>query len=262
MTATGGRVITDLGRAGFAPILGLGPGFSEAPRPGEVISRLSTDSTLLQQAIGFGLSMFVRNLLMMVGAAVMLFVTSWKLALMVLLGVPATLVPILLLGRRVRRLSRANQDRVADVSAYVDEAIHEIRTVQAYTHEDADRAAFAEHAEAAFDAGVARIRQKALLISSVMLIAFSAVGLILWIGGYDVLAGRLTAGELSAFVFYALVVAGGAGTVSEVWGELQRAAGATERLIELLETEPGIVAPAQPRQPGAQPGGEIEVDGV
>ncbi|MGA8006637.1 MAG: ABC transporter transmembrane domain-containing protein, partial [Burkholderiales bacterium] len=249
MMATGERVITDLRRAVFDHILGLEPGFFEATRTGEVISRLSTDSTLLQQAIGFGLSMFVRNLLMMAGAAVMLFVTSWKLALMVLLGVPATLVPILLLGRRVRRLSRANQDRVADVSAYVDEAIHEIRTVQAYTHEDADRAAFAEHAEAAFDAGVARIRQKALLISSVMLIAFSAVGLILWIGGYDVLAGRLTAGELSAFVFYALVVAGGAGTVSEVWGELQRAAGATERLIELLETEPGIVAPAQPRQP-------------
>ncbi len=262
MMTTGERVITDLRRAVFDHILGLEPGFFEATRTGEVISRLSTDSTLLQQVIGFGLSMFVRNLLMMTGAAVMLFVVSWKLALLVLLGVPATLVPILLLGRRVRRLSRANQDRVADVSAYVDEAIHEIRTVQAYAHEDADRAAFAHHAEAAYGVGVARIRQKALLISSVMLIAFSAVGLILWIGGYDVLAGRLTAGELSAFVFYALVVAGGAGTVSEVWGELQRGAGATERLIELLETEPGIVAPPQPRRPGPQAGGEIEFDGV
>jgi ATP-binding cassette, subfamily B, bacterial len=262
MMTTGERVITDLRRAVFDHILGLEPGFFEATRTGEVISRLTTDSTLLQQVIGFGLSMFVRNLLMMAGSAVMLFVVSWKLALMVLLGVPATLVPILLLGRRVRRLSRANQDRVADVSAYVDEAIHEIRTVQAYAHEDADRANFAFHAEAAYGAGVARIRQKALLISSVMLIAFSAVGLILWIGGYDVLAGRLTAGELSAFVFYALVVAGGAGTVSEVWGELQRAAGATERLLELLETEPGIVAPAQPRLPGADAGGEIEFDGV
>ncbi|MGA7985367.1 MAG: ABC transporter transmembrane domain-containing protein, partial [Burkholderiales bacterium] len=262
MMTTGERVITDLRRAVFDHILGLEPGFFEATRTGEVISRLSTDSTLLQQAIGFGLSMFVRNLLMMTGAAVMLFVVSWKLALMVLLGVPATLVPILLLGRRVRRLSRANQDRVADVSAYVDEAIHEIRTVQAYAHEEADRAAFARHAEAAYGVGVARIRQKALLISSVMLIAFSAVGLILWIGGYDVLAGRLTAGELSAFVFYALVVAGGAGTVSEVWGELQRAAGATERLIELLETEPGIVAPPHPSQPAPQAGGEIELDGV
>jgi ATP-binding cassette, subfamily B, bacterial len=262
MMSTGERVITDLRRAVFDHILGLEPGFFEATRTGEVISRLTADSTLLQQVIGFGLSMFVRNLLMMSGAAVMLFVVSWKLALMVLLGVPATLVPILLLGRRVRRLSRANQDRVADVSAYVDEAIHEIRTVQAYAHEDADRSAFAAHAEAAFGAGLARIRQKALLISSVMLIAFSAVGLILWIGGYDVLAGRLTAGELSAFVFYALVVAAGAGTVSEVWGELQRGAGATERLIELLETEPGIVAPPQPLEPDPRAGGDIEFDGV
>ena len=262
MMTTGERVITDLRRAVFDHILGLEPGFFEATRTGEVISRLTTDTTLLQQVIGFGLSMFVRNLLMMSGAAVMLFVVSWKLALMVLLGVPATLVPILLLGRRVRRLSRANQDRVADVSAYVDEAIHEIRTVQAYVHEDADRENFAAHAEAAYGVGVARIRQKALLISSVMLIAFSAVGLILWIGGYDVLAGRLTVGDLSAFVFYALVVAGGAGTVSEVWGELQRAAGATERLVELLETQPGIVAPPRPGELRPEAAGEIEFDGV
>jgi ATP-binding cassette subfamily B protein len=196
--------------------------------------------------IGYGLSMFVRNLLMMSGAAVMMFVTSWKLAAFVLLGIPATLAPILLLGRRVRRLSRANQDRVADVSAYVDEAVHEIRTVQAYTHEDSDRAAFAAHAEAAYRSGVERIGQKAFLIASVMLIAFCAVGVILWVGGHDVFAGTLTAGELSAFVFYAFVVATGAGTVSEVWGELQRAAGATERLMEILDTRPAIAAPSLP----------------
>jgi len=189
-------------------------------------------------------------------------VVSWKLALLVLLGVPATLVPILLLGRRVRRLSRANQDRVADVSAYVDEAVHEIRTVQAYVHEDADRANFARHAEAAYEAGVLRIQQKAMLISSVILIAFCAVGLILWIGGYDVLAGRLSAGELSAFVFYASVVATGAGTVSEVWGELQRAAGAGERLMELLETRPGITAPAEPLPTPLGAAGAIVFDSV
>jgi ATP-binding cassette subfamily B protein len=206
--------------------------------------------------------MFVRNLIMMVGAAAMLFVTAWKLALLVLLGVPATLVPILLLGRRVRRLSRDNQDRVADVSAYVDEAVHEIRTVQAYVHEDTARRAFARHAEAAYRSGVARIAQKAFLISSVMLIAFCAVGVILWIGGHDVLAGRLSAGELSAFVFYATVVATGAGTVSEVWGELQRAAGATERLMELLDTAPAIVAPAAPLAPPAREARSIEFDAV
>jgi ATP-binding cassette subfamily B protein len=257
MMTTGERVVADLRRAVFDHVIGLEPAFFEATRTGEVVSRLTNDATLLQQVIGFGVSMFVRNALMMLGAAVMLFVTSWKLALLVLIGVPATLIPILVLGRRVRRLSRDNQDRVADVSAYVEEAVHEVRTVQAYVHEDVDRARFAAHAEAAYRSGVSRVRQKAFLISSVMLIAFSAVGIILWVGGHDVLAGRLSAGELAAFVFYAAVVAGGAGTVSEVWGELQRAAGATERLVELLETPPRIVAPPAPA--AAPAGGRLEI---
>jgi len=247
MMSTGERVVTDLRRAVFDHLLALSPGFFETARTGEVISRLTSDTTVVQQVIGYGLSMFVRNVLMMTGAAAMLFVTSWKLAALVLVGVPATLVPILLLGRRVRRLSRRSQDRIADVSAHVDEAVHEVRTVQAYGHEDADRAAFARHAEAAYAAAAAGIGQKAALIAAVMLIAFCAVGVILWVGGHDVLAGRMTAGELSAFVFYAGVVATGAGTVSEVWGEIQRAAGATERLFELLDARPGIVAPAAPR---------------
>ncbi|HEY8067594.1 MAG TPA: ABC transporter transmembrane domain-containing protein [Burkholderiales bacterium] len=246
MMTIGERVVTDLRRTVFNHILALEPGYFEATRTGEVISRLTNDTTLLQQVIGYGLSMFVRSLLMMLGAAVMMVVVSWKLAACVLLGIPATLVPLLLLGRRVRRLSRDNQDRVADVSSYVDEAVHEIRTVQAYAHEEADRAAFGRHAEAAYRSGVSRIGQKAALIALVMLIAFSAVGVILWVGGHDVFAGRLTAGELSAFVFYAFVVATGAGTVSEVWGELQRAAGATERLMEILDTQPAIRAPALP----------------
>ena len=246
MMTLGERVVTDLRRAVFDHILGLEPAFFEATRTGEVMSRLTNDATLLQQVIGYGLSMFLRNALMIAGASVMLFVTSWKLALLVLIGAPATLVPILVLGRRVRRLSRASQDRVAEVSAYIDEAVHEIRTVQAYAHEEVDRASFGRHAEAAYGAGVARIRQKAFLISTVMLIAFSAVGVIMWIGGHDVLAGRMTPGELTAFVFYAAVVAGGAGTVAEVWGELQRAAGATERLMDLLDTAPRILAPAEP----------------
>ena len=255
MMTTGERVVADLRRSVFDHILALEPAFFDAARTGEVISRLTNDTTLLQQVIGYGLSMFVRNSLMMVGAAVMLFVTSWKLALFVLLGVPATLIPILLFGRRVRRLSRDSQDRVADVSAYIDEAVHEIRTVQAYAHEEVDRASFARHAEAVYRSGVERIGNKAFLISAVMLIAFSAVGIILWVGGHEVLAGRVSAGELSAFVFYASIVATGAGTVSEVWGELQRAAGATERLVELLETAPGIVAPSSPASlPALAPG--------
>ena len=262
MMTTGERVVTDLRRAVFDHILGLDPAFFEATRTGEVNSRLTADTTILQQVIGFGLSMFVRNLMMMTGAVVMLFVVSWKLAALVLAGIPATLVPILLLGRRVRRLSRDNQDRVADVSAYVDEAVHEIRTVQAYAHEDIDRANFARHAEAAYRSGVTRIRQKAVLIALVMLIGFCAVGVILWIGGHDVLVGRLTAGELSAFIFYAAVVAGGAGTVSEVWGELQRAAGATERLMELLDVGPGIAPPAAPLAVPRAVRAEVQFDAV
>jgi len=261
MMTTGERVVTDLRRAVFDHLLGLSPTFFESTRTGEVISRLTSDTTVLQQVIGYGLSMFVRNILMMLGAAGMLIFTSWKLAALVLLGVPATLVPILLLGRRVRRLSRASQDRVADVSAHVDEAVHEVRTVQAYVHEDRDREDFARHAEAAYGAAAARIGQKAFLIAVVMLIAFSAVGVILWVGGHDVLAGRMSAGELSAFVFYAGVVATGAGTVSEVWGEIQGAAGASERLFELLDARPGIVSPPEPKLAPQAPRA-FEFDGV
>ena len=246
MMTLGERVVTDLRRGVFDHVLALEPGYFDAARTGEVISRLTNDATLLQQVIGFGLSMFARNLLMMLGAAVMMFVVSWKLALFVLCGVPATLIPILLLGRRVRRLSRDNQDRVADVSAYVDEAIHEIRTVQAYAHEPEDRVGYAQRVEAAFAAGVNRIRQRALLIAAVIFLVFVAVGIILWVGGHDVLAGRLSAGQLAAFVFYAVIVATSVGAVSEVAGDLQRAAGATERLLELLETAPEIDAPADP----------------
>ena len=263
MMTLGERVVTDLRRQVFDHLLGLEPAFFEATRTGEVMSRLTNDATLLQQVVGYGLSMFLRNGLMMAGAAVMLFVTSWKLALLVVLGAPATLIPILLVGRRVRRLSRANQDRVADVSAYIDEAVHEIRTVQAYTHEELDRANFARHAESAYRAGVDRIRQKAMLIAAVMLIAFSAVAILLWIGGRDVLAGRLSAGELSAFVFYAAIVATCAGVVAEVWGELQRAAGATERLMELLESDPKIVAPRHPVYLSSEAGmREIHFDAI
>ena len=262
MMTTGERVITDIRRAVYGHLLALEPAFFEQIRTGEVISRLTNDVTQLQAVIGFGVSMFLRNALMGLGALVMLVVTSGKLAALVVLGVPATLVPILLLGRKVRRLSRDNQDRVAEVSAYVDESIHEIRTVQAYGHEAADRRFFGDRAEAAYASGVARIGNKAFLISAVMLIAFCAVGLILWIGGHDVLAGRITAGELSAFVFYAMVVATAAGAISETWGELQRAAGSTERLMELLDTEPRLVVPANPRALPVPPRGEVKLDRV
>jgi ATP-binding cassette, subfamily B, bacterial len=262
MMSVGERVIADLRKAVFAHVLALSPAFFDSARTGELSSRLTNDSEQLRQVIGFGFSMFLRNAIMMLGALALLFATSLKLAALIVLGVPATIIPILLMGRRVRRLSRVNQDRVADVSAHIDESLHEIRTVQAYCHEPRTATQFNTAAEAAYAAGVHRIHVKAWLISLVMLIAFCAVGLILWVGGHDVLAGRLTAGELSAFVFYAGIVASGAGTVSEVWGEIQRAAGATERLMELLDTQPALAAiPPMIRLP-ARIAGAIRFDEV
>jgi len=235
MMSVGERVIADLREAVFSHVLTLSPAFFDASRTGEIASRLTNDSEQIRQVIGFGLSMFLRNGLMMLGALALLFATSPKLAAFIVLGVPATVIPILVMGRRVRSLSRLNQDRVADVSAHIDESLHEIRTVQAYGNEALAQRQFNAATEAAYATGVYRVRVKAWLISLVMLIGFCAVGVILWIGGHDVFAGRLTAGQLSAFVFYAAVVASGAGTVSEIWGEIQRAAGATERLMELLD---------------------------
>jgi len=246
MQSVGERVIADLRKAVFAHVVSLSPAFFDSARTGEISSRLTNDSEQIRQVIGFGFSMFLRNGLMMVGALFLLFATSTKLAALIVLGVPATLIPILVMGRRVRRLSRVNQDRVADVSAHIDESLHEIRTVQAYVHEERTRKLFGDATDAAFEAGLHRVRVKAWLISLVMLIGFSAIGVILWIGGHDVFAGRITAGQLSAFVFYAAIVASGAGTVSEVWGEIQRAAGATERLMELLDTR-SVLLSATPR---------------
>jgi ATP-binding cassette subfamily B protein len=242
----GERVTADLRRAVFDHLLSLPPGYFEMMRTGEVISRLTNDTTMLETVIGSSASMAIRNALLMVGGLVMLFLTSGKLTLLVLVGVPLVLIPIIFFGRRVRRLARASQDRIGDVGAYVDEALHEIRTVQAYGHENEDRRQFGERVEGAFGTALLRIRQRALLVATVILLVFGAVGVILWIGGHDVVAGRISAGQLSAFVFYAVIVAGAAGTISEVVGDLQRAAGATERLFELLSIEPAIRAPEHP----------------
>ncbi|HSS70372.1 MAG TPA: ABC transporter transmembrane domain-containing protein [Casimicrobiaceae bacterium] len=248
----GERVTADLRRRVFDHLLTLSPGFFEITRTGEVISRLTNDATMLESIIGSSLSLALRNVVLGIGALVLLTLTSLKLTLLVLAGLPVVLLPIILFGRRVRRLARASQDRVADTGAYVDEAIHEIRTVQAYAHEPEDRVGYAHRVEEAFTAGVNRIRQRALLIAAVIFLVFVAVGIILWVGGHDVLAGRLSAGQLTAFVFYAVIVATSVGAVSEVAGDLQRAAGATERLLELLETVPEIDAPADP-QPLPEP---------
>ncbi|MEO8304870.1 MAG: ABC transporter transmembrane domain-containing protein [Betaproteobacteria bacterium] len=242
----GERVTADLRRAVFDHLLTLPPAFFEVTRTGDAISRLINDTAMLETVIGSSASMAIRNALLLVGGLTMLAITSTKLTLLVLAGVPAVIVPIVLFGRKVRKLARASQDRVGDVGAYVDEALHEVRTVQAYVHEPVDQRHFAERVEAAFATAVARIRQRALLVAAVITLVFGAVGVILWIGGHDVVAGRISAGQLSAFVFYAVIVAGAVGTISEVVGDLQRAAGATERLFELLAVEPAIRAPEHP----------------
>jgi ATP-binding cassette subfamily B protein len=223
---------------------------------------VTTDTTLLEQVAGTSVSMALRNLLMGAGSLVMLALTSLKLTLLVLLTVPLVIAPIALFGRRVRRLSRQSQDRVADLGAHLDETLHEIRTAQAYGHEGADAREFERRIESAFESARRRIAQRAALIGAVILLVFGGVGVILWIGGHDVLAGRLSAGQLSAFVFYAALVAGAAGAVSEVVGDLQRGAGAAERLLEILGTPPAIAAPANLLPLPVPARGSIQFDAV
>ncbi len=258
----GERVTADLRRAVFDHLLRLPPSYFEMTRTGEVISRLTNDTAMLETVIGSSASMAIRNLLLLTGGLVMLAITSAKLTLLVLAGVPLVVVPIVLFGRRVRKLARASQDRVGDVGAYVDEALHEIRTVQAYGHEGEDRRRFGERVEAAFDTARQRITQRAMLVAAVIVLVFGAVGVILWIGGHDVVAGRISAGQLSAFVFYAVIVASAVGTISEVVGDLQRAAGATERLFELLAVTPDIRVPAHPETLPSPARGTVAFDDV
>lgn len=242
----GERVVADLRQAVFDRILSLHTGFFEVTRTGEVLSRLTTDTTLLQTVIGSSASVALRNGLNLIGGLIMLFVTDPKLTGMVLLVVPLVVAPIMIFGRRVRRLSRASQDRVADVGAFAEESINAMRTVQAFTHEVVDQRRFAGEVENAFTVAISRILMRGFLTSIVILLVFASIGFILWVGGRDLQAGEITGGELTAFIFYATMVAFSVGVISEVYGELQRAAGATERLIELLEAEPEIVAPANP----------------
>ena len=258
----GERVVADIRRDVYDRVIGLSPGFFETARTGEVLSRLTTDTTLLQVVIGSSASVALRNMLMLIGGTVMLFVTSVWLTGLVFVLVPLVVLPIIVFGRRVRRLSRAAQDRIADVGAQVEESLNAIRTVQAYTHEGHERRRFADRVEAAFAVAIRRVRARALLTALVMTSVFGAIAVVLWVGGREVLGGGLSGGELSQFVFFAVVVAGAVGGISEVYGDLQRAAGATERLLELLAVESDVAAPATP-EPLPEPAkGALGFDGV
>jgi ATP-binding cassette subfamily B protein len=258
----GERVVADIRQAVFERVLGLDVGFFETTRTGEVISRLTSDTALLQVVVGSTLAMALRNLLLVAGGVVMLAVTSLKLTGLVLLGTPAVVLPVWLLGYRVRRLARQSQDRIADVGAYVDEVLHAIRTVQAFCHEPVDRRRYGDRVEAAFATAIRRALLGALLAGLVIFLTFGAIGVVLWTGGHEVIADRLSGGELSAFVFYAVLVARSVGGLSEVLGELLRGAGASERLLELLEQRPRIAAPARPRRLPSPAAGGIEIRGL
>ena len=258
----GERVVADIRRAVYDHVLTLSPGFFETTKTGEILSRLTTDTTLLQVVVGSSASIALRNALLFLGGTGMLLITSPKLTGLVALVVPLVVAPIVFFGRRVRKLSRDSQDRIADVGSFVEETLAAIRTVQAYTHQAIDRALFGKRVEEAFDVAIRRVRVRALMTVIVIVLVFGAVGIILWIGGHDVVAGRLTPGELSAFVIYSVVVAGSVGAISEVIGDLQRAAGATERLFGLLAIESEIRAPAAPKPLPSPAAGALSFDAV
>ncbi|HJR30404.1 MAG TPA: ABC transporter transmembrane domain-containing protein [Pseudomonas sp.] len=241
----GERVVADIRRRVFNHLVYLHPGFYEDNRSSEIQSRLTADTTLLQSVIGSSLSLFLRNGLMVIGGIVLLFVTNPKLTSIVVIALPLVVAPILIFGRRVRTLSRLSQDRIADIGSYVSETLSQIKTVQAYNHQVQDEQRFAATVEEAFNTARKRIFQRAWLITLVIVLVLGAVGVMLWVGGMDVIAGRISAGELAAFVFYSLIVGGAFGTLSEVIGELQRAAGAAERIAELLRSENIIQPPTQ-----------------
>ncbi len=253
----GERVSADIRKAVFNKVLGLHPGFFEVNLSGEIQTRITTDTTLLQSVVGSSVSVALRNVLLFFGGIVLMYVTDPRLTGIVLMCVPLLVAPILIFGRRVRRLARSSQDRIADVGTYVGETLKNIKTVQAYNHQPFDRAAFADHVEAAFDTARRQISQRSFLIAVVIVFVLGALCAMIWIGGQDVLDERITPGKLLSFGFYAFMVAGAVSAISEVYGELQRAAGATERLAELYEAESEIVSPS-----GLHPGDQKAAAGA
>jgi ATP-binding cassette, subfamily B, bacterial len=243
----GERIVADLRRDVFAHLISLSPSFFDAARSGELISRLTADTTQIKSAVGASVSIALRNLMLFFGAAAMMVVTSPKLSGFVLLAIPLIVIPLVAFGRRVRRLSRGAQDTLADASAYASELVGAIRTVQAYTGERLANARFGNEVEQAYEAARISTQARAILTAVIIFIVFSSVVAILWVGSHDVLTGAITPGRLGQFVLYAAFAAAGLGQLSEVWGEVSAASGAAERLLEILHVKPEIAAPASPR---------------
>jgi ATP-binding cassette subfamily B protein len=242
----GERVVADLRSAVYKRVLRMDPAFFEVTKTGEVLSRLTTDTTLIQSLSGIGLSILLRSTVSFLGSLVLLLLTSFKLAMIIFALIPTVLLPMLVFGRRVRRLSRDSQDRVADTSGLAGETLNAIQTVQAFTLEDLHGRRYDTAVEESFDTAIKRTRVRAWLIAAAIMMTFGAVTLVLWLGARAVLAGTMTGGDLAKFLSYAIFMGTSVGALAEMWGELQRAAGAMERTVELLESRPSIVVPANP----------------
>lgn len=246
VTWVGERIVADIRSDIYARLITMHTGFFESTRTGELLSRLTTDTTVLQNQLTSSISVILRHALMLIGGLTLLLITSWELTSYLLLIVPLVVAPILIIGNRVRRLSREAQDRVADINAQAEETFNAVRTIQSLALEEIETARFTGYVNAAKRSGLSRIRMKALLIAIVIGLVFGAIATVLWIGGQQVIAGGMSPGALSSFVFYAVVVAGSVGSLSDTLGDLQRVAGATERLMELRALVPGIAAPDSP----------------
>ena len=262
VTRLGERVVADIRKSVFGRMIGMSPAYYEKLMTGEVLSRITTDTTLLLSVVGSSVSWFLRNVLLFIGGLILMILTTPKLTLMVLAIVPLVLGPIILLGRRVRKLSRENQDWIAASSGNASEALLSVQTVQAFTHEDASRERFADVTENSFTSAKKRITVRAALTAIIIFVVFSGILGVLWIGARDVRAGAMSAGELVQFVIYAGIVAASVAALSEIWGELQRAAGATERLIELLTATDSVHDPKAPAALPQPVRGALHLDNI
>ena len=246
VTWLGERVVADLREAVYARVIRMDPGFFEVTRIGEVLSRLTADTTLVQSIAGVNLSIMLRSVISLTGSLVMLAITSAKLTGMIVVLVPVVVAPLIVLGRRVRRLSRASQDRIADTSGIADETLNAIQTVQAFTLEEVNARRFRSAVEDSFQAAVDRTKTRSTLTAIATMLVFGAITFVLWMGAHAVVRGEMTGGQLGQFLLYAVYVAVAAASLSEMWGEIQRASGAMERLVELEQAVPAIVAPERP----------------
>ncbi|MDG1858235.1 MAG: ABC transporter transmembrane domain-containing protein, partial [Emcibacteraceae bacterium] len=262
VTWLGERVVTDIRREVFAKVLTLSPVFFEKNRSGDILSRLNTDTTVIQSIVGSTASVALRNVITMIGGLIMMLVTNWQLTTYVFMVLPIIVVPLILIGRKVRNLSRTSQDKLAETSATANETIGAVQTVQSYTQEKFENSKYSGFIEVAFGAAIERTRMRAILTFLIILLVFAAVDLVLWLGARDVIAGNISGGELTAFVIYAVLVAGAMGALSEVYGELQRAAGAAGRCLEIISTESEIHPPENPKTFPSPSKGELSFKDV